>query len=708
MKTCSTCGKSNEDSSIFCNQCGSSFPEPAPIPSESNTVVTEIPQETQRTSHSKKIILPVLIILGIIAILVTAYFLFGKSDTASKSADTSIAYIKNNTELSYYSNSGSTPLLLSSTVNHDEYAQYLCDELTNQGLLVQKSPNGKKIAYLDSVDSEEYSGDLCLANTLSEKEAAEGEEVDNIQISSRVLLFCFIDDTQIAYIKIDNNENEYEITGDLFIYNITDESSKKLASGIDYFTISADGKSLLLIKNASDEYYMDCFDLYLQGLEDDTEKTKIDSKIISIEACSPDLTQIVYLRESAKDEMNCDIYRYTSANESELLISDAYAVISASPDGSLYYYKGYEKTLTIDDILEDDLAASDAEMIDPEYLDFYTTETEYDYYWGEYYTYDSFDYEAYDAAYYEYEDKLFRDEIRNYINENPITYVVTDLYSLSSDGNETKIDSDVDSVSLYNASGNGILYSKKMVSSSDKVKMSNVGSAEDIPYYSSDLDSSAKYAYYILTNDDQPFLLFDSKTGYEEFFIDNDWTKLYYLYTKEEETNGVLYSFDLKNNQASNQTEIMTDVWNVEIEENGTLMILADVKDFIGDLYTFADSKEKMIGSDLQFSSVLSLGNDEYYFIENYNEKTASGDFSRFSNGEKAVLEADVYDYEYFSGNLIYLYKDYNDSKYIWDIYLYDGSEKIKNIDYDVSDVQFFHQRSSDSLIDFFQSYSDM
>ncbi len=754
MKYCTNCGNPYEEGSKFCKECGSplsstevsndlvseaDIPE-ADIPEadipEADIPEADIPEtdilegevmepeihdtysplvhnqktattESGKENQSKKrIVIGIIVIVLIIAGIAGVFLLNGRGlNESDAQQDLSLTYVKDNQELFFLNNKQETPILLTNHIVDSEdssIARTISDGLVENGLISQRSPEGKKIAYLSSLDEEYFYSDLYVQNVTDDQKA--DEESAKVKVSAKVLVFHFIDENRIAYIKIHDNDDGTRFTGDLYLYDIEQDSTQKISANIDFFAVSDNGETLLLIKNASDDYYLQEYDLYLQKIDGDGEKTKIDSGVAYIHDYNGDFTKLIYSKDANEDNWNSDVYRFDAEDGKKKILSNVYSIVSADVDGNVYYYKNYEETLSYEDTIVDDKVVSDAGMSEPDYYDFYTTEVEYDYYWDEYYYYDVMDYDAYDKAYEAYQDKVLRDDIRNYILENPVVLNHTDLYFINQDNEETRVAQDVESVIRTDSQTGGILYLKKDSEEAEKCNIADITSIDDIPYYGYSEEPDT-YSYYVYIDGYEPSLLFSKKNYHERVEVDADWSNVYYLYKQEGKENGTLYGFTISNGEVEDKAELRTHVGNFQIQDDGALLIFADADGSISDLYLLKGEKETAIGTDVERFSTIYHGEKDIFLLEDYDEQLNSGTLVHWLDGTKTEIAKDIYDYYYIKDDLIYLYKDYNDSRSVWDIYRYDGTEEIDNIDYDVSAVQYTYGFSLQSILNLLSSY---
>lgn len=218
------------------------------------------------------------------------------------------------------------------------------------------------------------------------------------------------------YTLLQNNKVVYqESSGSNKMY-ITDLKDKeKIASDVYWFKVSDDEKYVLWQTDDEDKLYV-C-DLALKN-----EKIKIDSDISSMIYISDDLKEIVYTKD---DALYC-VKNFEEKEKIDSHVADDINIVQNDSQIEIYYMVD-EEDIALSDFVEDDYASQDANMQEPDITDYQRTVI-VDGFWG------ASEKVVTDDAYYtdldKYNDKLMRDYVREYLDEQIVanTYYDVSLY----------------------------------------------------------------------------------------------------------------------------------------------------------------------------------------------------------------------------------------------------------------------------------------
>ncbi len=223
---------------------------------------------------------------------------------------------------------------------------------------------------------------------------------------------------------------------------VNDGSSKhRIASGVSYFELSADGNKLVYTGFDGSIGFTNLWRLSV---------TKIAANATLL-AVSDDFSSIDY------DE-NGSLYEYKIGGEKRRIASGISGFIARMGNGTVYYTKSQEQTIRLADILNDDMKESDSTVKPPDIADYQTTQPA----GGSGGTLHEVitDEDAYNAAVKAYTEKLMRDEIRAAAGTFAMDFSIDTLY-VYQNGKETKVTDDF--AYTLAASGHGLLVYKKAV-----------------------------------------------------------------------------------------------------------------------------------------------------------------------------------------------------------------------------------------------------
>ena len=414
MITCPKCNKELADGTKFCSECGSevtSTPvvEETPVAEETPVVeeapVVESTTDANNATSPEDILakakqLPVKLIATVVGVVVVVLLGISLLSGLFKGNDQPeyVVYLKGD-QLHLSLLGGKEGIEITKDLAEDYSTSSILSELYEINNLIHLTSDKKTVIYPDK-----FSGDgFTLYHRNAKNAKAEAVKIDSDIESYRVSE----NDKTIVYLTDD---------GKLYSYNFKD--SEKLASDVYYFSMSDDAKTIL--------YVDDDYTIYLLK---NGEEEKI-AKDATIEGFTEDFKTIfytkdgkLYIKNGSKDEVKID--------------SDVYDVIATYDNGAAYFIKSDNKTVTLMDYVNDDMAEADANMVEPEYPNYEDFYPEYPYSWDwmeieEYANCTSYDeaydlylelYEAADAAYdtaydaywdawYVYDEKANRDYLR--------------------------------------------------------------------------------------------------------------------------------------------------------------------------------------------------------------------------------------------------------------------------------------------------------
>ena len=495
-----------------------------------------------------------------------------------------------------------------------------------------------------------------------------------------------------APVKIDSDIRAYAINGAgdnvvymkgsdgiLYTHNLTDK--EKISSDVAAFIVADDCKKIW--------YRTDEDSVYLWYA--DKEKVKLASDISSVEYVSDDLSVMYYIKDDS-------LYKQAEgANDREKLVSDVYTVVKVYESGELYYTKSDTVESNLIDYVNDDMAAADAAMTEPEsptYPDYPSTP-----YWWDFDTYEEYeaaydqyqrDYaayreecnrldEEYREAYAAYREKRSRDSLRESLEEYTIERTEYTLYYYNGSEETVVTDALVSVWGITCADKNPTL----LLQAYDQVEVQKVKLSEITSIYEvSDLVDEARYSTserYIVIGSDMT-VLEQSEASY--FRISSDGSVIYFL-DDIEKNEGELYKVTVTDGQAGRPELFDSDVntwWSIYFTPDDHLVYYKDVDALNrkGDLYI--DKTE--IDYDVSLDFITYMGDAVLYFTDWNNDKEY-GTLKKYDNGEKIKIADDVHTFAAFGDNdILYLY-DYSTKYYTGTLYRYNNGDPVK-IDDDV------------------------
>ena len=469
---------------------------------------------------------------------------------------------------------------------------------------IQLTADGKTIFYPDKVDDEGYTL-YCRSLTNAQREP--------VRIDTDLEGEYYINEkgTLVTYLKDEK----------LYQHDLKDKT--KIASDVEDFFVSADGKTVIYTVWDDDSYTV-------YAKKGNKDASKLATAVTEIVHVSEDASFVVYL----KDE---NLYTQKVGKDATKVSSDVIGAL-AYDSGEIYYSKASEDEITYGDLMDDDY--EDTDNWEYEYYKEWMQETEVDLDVFELYYYSGKDSallskNAFDASGYASDEAVITyaalkgeelptwsltdyingdvdlmDELEEHLEENSKYFVaagsktaeldLNEVYSisLSDDGKDlyarTDYDSEEDTVSLYHIALNG-----------GKVKKSEK------------LDKDV-YAYRLS-------VVSDGKTNHAVYFKDVDGSEGE-LYMDGKKVDDDVYEYSLKFNDST------------------------------GDLYYMVD----------------------------YNKNMGS---LKYWNGKKATaVKDDVYNFFFTpEGECLFLY-DYDTDSYKGELWIQDG-KKVEKLDENVSAI---------------------
>lgn len=465
------------------------------------------------------------------------------------------------------------------------------------------------------------------------------------------------------------------LRGDGALYWHDLEDRKKLASNVTTFHMSEDGKTLLYLTQDGEAYH------HIIG----KEKQKIDSEMTSFSFVSHDLNTVYYLKMS-------DLYKKTMGKEPVLLSSDVRQLVRIYESGEIYYLKGTDVVVNLQDYVEDDMLEEDAALQNPviptaPLLSDYETQEKYQAAYAEY----TKAMGVYQQTMTKYLYKTERDNLRKSglegrtvtIPENQLCYF---------DGKKEQVVAErVIGYKNYAEENAAVIYSTYSDSEVRKVKFSEIQSSYNVENMVREaLTSSCNY--YVSVKGKSSEI---NQPGAHLFVINAQADHIYILAEKTEEPGEEttvetgdmslfnLYQIKISGQKVGKLKKIDSNVYSIISfmgNDHYVYYKKVDEQKQSGDLYI--DGKK--LESDVRLNTVKFDKNTENLcYMVDWEDKDQYGTLKKY-DGDKIVKVSDeVYSYEILpTGEILYLY-DYSIDSYEGELYIYKKS-KSRKVDDDV------------------------
>ena len=513
-------------------------------------------------------------------------------------------------------------------------------------------------------------------------------------------------------VKIDSDITKYAINkegtvviyskgfdGILYKHDLTNK--EKIASNVEGFEVTDDCSKVM--------YLTDDSSIYLWYA--DKDKAKIASDVSAVYYVSEDLSVIYYTKQDSSDSYTYSLYKQTvGADERVKIASDVYYIVNIYDSGELYYVKSENVEISLMDYVNDDLAASDAAITEPEYPTapqshywYYSNSNNTYYYYDPGYGYRYFteaeynaiieqyyaDYSAYQAALDEYNkaqdayrDKVSRDYLRESLKGSTIERAKYILYYYNGTDETVVTDALTAPWSVtWAADAATLLLPAYNQSEVTKVRISEISSVYDFHdqvnqalYSSSERYIAVKATLTLL---DQP--------DASHFTMSSDGSTIYFLddiTDSSGDEKGDLYKITIADGQAGRPELYDSDVSTTQMylltDNRFAYFKDVDISNWKGDLYI----NKAEVDYDVSLYSFSYTDNAVFYYTD-WNSSKDYGTLKKYENGEKTKIADDVHSFVTTDDNdILYLY-DYSSNYYKGTLYRYNQGEPVK-IDDDV------------------------
>lgn len=582
------------------------------------------------------------LIIGIIAVVVIAIIaalvlLLGGKDGPKNNYG---LYIKDK-EI-YYTNLKGDPWQLTSRLFEGDIDNADLREASwALSMFTYMSDDGKLIFFPDKINEDDDGFALYYRN-------AKKAKAEPVKIDSNVVAYTINEDASIVtYVKGDDT--------DLYQYFVGKDEKEKIATEIDDYYVSKDGKKVIYIDDEGNVYLK-------EGKKD---KEKLASDIFEIVNIDESYKTIYYLKDDA-------LYKTSVGKDKEKIASDVSEVVKVYESGELYYLKaGDEETAFAKDYVIDDMKEADSSMVEPEYpysFD-YDTEEEYD-----------AAYEAYEKAYDAYYEKEERDDIREILDTTEVNIAGNALCYF--DGKkETVVANNVSEYSLTPADEKPvILYTERIKGEGGKIKLSEIKSAYSVEEEISELlDGGTKTCVAV---EAKGMELKQEDAG--DFNLAEDGSKLFFIANeKEDKDYGDLMCVTIKSGSLGKPEVYDTEVNSSYLRIIGDdIYYLKNVKSDSGDLYW----NKELVSYDISVDGIEYDENSKtLVFFTDWDEDRDLGTLNVYKGkGDPEKVADDVATCSITpDGRVLYLY-DYSYKHYSGELHVWKNG-KTEKIDDDVT-----------------------
>lgn len=655
---CPNCGAQTSTEFKFCQKCGASIEEETPAPEAPKTGAESGAKNPVKAVPKKTLMLGA---AGVVAVLVI--FLVVSLFTGGGSKDNFGLYLKDG-EIVYTDFSDEGMEITSRLSGGQFFGSSMSSVGGVLGDYVAFSENGKRVFFPDRMDS--GSGGITLYYRDLNKPNEEATKID----SDVVMYAINAAGSQVVYLK---GQDE----GVLYVHDLTDK--EKIASGVMDFYVANDCKKVSYLTEENGYY------VWNQG----KDSVKLASDIASVEYVSDDLSQVYYMKDGS-------LYKQAeNSEEKEKIASDVSRVISIYDSGEVYYTKLEETQTNLMDYVNDDMAAADAGVTQPEYpeypespdypyrWDFDTTEAyeaaraAYDTAYEEYQATCDQIREQYNQAYEEYRAKLNRDSMRENLQNATMDSTKYALYCYNGSQETLVTDALVDEWGITRASNAAVLllqiYNQSEV---QKVNLSEVQSYYDVQQMvEAALYSSSEW--YVLSG---TTLSVVTQNDAQNFMLSSDGTVAYFMDDVGDDGTGDLYKLAVSGDKAGSAEVYDSDVSTyagITLFADNRVAYFKEVQDGEkGDLYI--DAQE--IDYDVYCSRLTNVDGTVYYYTD-WSSDRQYGTLKSFAGKEATKVADDVNSFVVTPENdILYLY-DYSTNYYTGTLYLYKGGKAEKLAD---------------------------
>jgi len=489
-------------------------------------------------------------------------------------------------------------------------------------------------------------------------------KADATKIDSDIVAYVVNDDASlVTYVKGESYN--------LYQYSMKSGDKEKVASDVEDFQVSDDGKKLAWLDNEGTLYFTKKIG----------DKEKVASDVTYMYSINDSFTTVYYEKEGT-------LYKQEFGKDKEKIASDVWSVLRVYDSGEIYYVQAEDSNATLGDFIDDDLAASDAAMVQPEwpeepwYYDF-ETEEEYEEAYAEYETALEAYWEA-DDAYWQMQQ---REEFRAQMDTYEIDYQSYTLCYF--DGKESvdlteefaydwsRLDYAMDdAVLIYSTAG-----------SASKIKMSELDYVWDAEWKVMESLEQGGAQFLAVGAEITELSLEDDAFN---LTLDSEGKTLYYMANLpvdedgyEEDPHCELYTMSISGKKVGKAEVYDEEVYGhwIRLTEDGHVLYFKDVSDNAGELFMDKES----VDYDVEMMNVqYDKNSGRVFFYTDWDYEKELGTLKVSGSKKAEKINDDVNDYVILpNGDVLYLY-DYDIDDYVGELHLYHGG-KSEMLDEDVA-----------------------
>lgn len=638
---CPKCGKTNEDNRVYCFQCNEMLTPSVEKRNDSEKSkrrkkIKRVESVERRSgvikaNKKRKIRLGRVIVFAVIlAVLVVAAVFTVKKLTEVKVSKLPVYYLKND-------------MLMA--MNYSDGREYIISEtpaidpLNYDGTGIKEgairfTPDYKYCYFLQSGD--DASGYTLCKVKVGVTDPNEDDETF-VKIDTNVIEFQMSDNgKKVVYKKVGVTEG----VGRLYYFDGSD--SYGIADNVYDYRVNSDFKIVYYTKHTDGQV----ISLYEAKLKKPEKSTKVCDNVGEIEIFGDN---VVYVSKTGGEQY---IYSKEYGENATELGKGKSIKIEKVYDEAVYYSEATEMTLSTKSVIEDGFVSSDAEITEPKPEDY---ENAFDY----------------DEALKQYDEKVERDNIRKYFEDNPIKVSVYNLY-VYKNGQTNVIDGTVTSIIDYCDDGSVVYV--KMSSRLEKINIADydygydlekdiikkfaksgvlcvhkadntkVGvTDENIPHTFEDAVVSGDYVYYIAKKSVLYSYNFSTKEIAE---LSSDVSEL--VTTDNDDVLYAVYNYKTATNLStvyrvtkSEMQFIVDDAASYSIIDDSNIIYVKceQGKDY-GTLYLNTNKKHSEIDSSVYAYRVVARGVDSILYFKNFTEQsgyTPKADLYWYKNDGTAI-----------------------------------------------------------------------
>lgn len=427
----------------------------------------------------------------------------------------------------------------------------------------------------------------------------------------------------------------YENTDSIYVYEIKNNAKTKIDSAEDdeflSFIVTENNYLIYAIEDDTDDTYT--VYSYKIGKDDDAEM--IDTNVAYFKEAEDGM--IFYTKY---DDGITNVYSYnTSEKKSSKIVTDISYISDYTDDYSEFIYLKLAENAPVI-LVDDELDNDPVEEVEVERECTFS-----DYYYYDYCTRD----EYYDDKIITVVEEIDKKEVNDEIRTEAESIVFYDVYYY--DGSESILmQENVTSVIASNEEEEIIVYGAYDADAS--VEISSLTTLDEFTAF---LEENYSINYKV-EDDNSIEIDTDEEISYGKIADDE------YAYLKN--ADGEIYYIDL----SKSETKL-----NLLTEDGGTSYIFDGQYYYENgdDLYIAEGNKTSLIIEDVYSTSEFD---DYLYILHDCNEDNDSCDYSKYKD-KLEFIETDVYGSSIIDENTIYIYKNYNSTNYLVDVYFYKNGE---------------------------------